>query len=90
VPAIHVLPVPAVAGSAVWLSHLVRPVTVEPLTHVKLIHSSCCPSVRYNLHEVTVGTTARVAVVSEADRANARVVLNHDWYVLVATIWCVA
>jgi len=40
VPAIQESPVPAVAGSAVLLNHLTKPVKVLPLTQVNFIRSS--------------------------------------------------
>ena len=46
VPATQVSPVPAVAGSAVLLSHLTNPVSTLRVLPVNFIRSSCAPLFR--------------------------------------------
>ena len=68
-------PVPAVAGSAVWLNHLVSPVSVVLDTHVNCTSSLVFHDLISNLPLVTVGAVATSIVVSATAIGKARVVL---------------
>jgi len=74
VPATQVRPVPTVDGSAVFESHLVRPVIVDPDTPVNDIHSFVLQDFKNKRPAVTVGTVATVMVVSPAASLAASVV----------------
>jgi hypothetical protein len=76
VQATQVSPVPHVAGSAVRERLRTQPVMVEPDTQEKDISSSCFAKYKRILHDVTVGTVARVIVVSAGLIFSAVVVRN--------------
>ena len=68
---------PAVAGTAVLLSHLVSQVSVVPDTPVNLIHSLLSPDHTFTLPAVIVGAVATTNSISVGSSFLASVVLNH-------------